>query len=255
MNSQFVARCAACAREFTRPTNPTGWRGARMTGAFLCSVILTAGTNGLSQTRNQTPGVVVAWGDQVMPYVAPGTRFTAIAAGGYHDLALKSDGTVVAWGGNDYGQLDVPAGLSAVVAVAAGGGFSLALESAGTLSAMEPGQSTEVTFVWNVAGLPDNLKVYAVLSGAGVAANFSTQGLTSALGINQVLPPSFGACTYLADGTFQMEVFGEIGRSYALQASTNLVNWTPVQSFSCTNSPTVLRDEAVGATRFYRVAQ
>jgi len=79
MNSQFLARCAASVREFTRPTNRTACRGARMTGAFLCSVILAAGTNGLSQTRNQTPGAVVAWGEQAMPDVAPGTRFKPIS--------------------------------------------------------------------------------------------------------------------------------------------------------------------------------
>ncbi len=43
------------------------------------------------------PGTVVAWGDEALPYVQPGTRFTTIAAGGEHNLALKPDGTVVAW--------------------------------------------------------------------------------------------------------------------------------------------------------------
>jgi len=43
----------------------------------------------------------------------------AIATGGYHGLALKDDGTVVAWGLNDYGQCDVPTGLSGVTAIAA----------------------------------------------------------------------------------------------------------------------------------------
>ena len=41
---------------------------------------------------------------------------TAIAAGRYHSLALKSDGSVLAWGcgsGNDYGQCSVPAGAPA----------------------------------------------------------------------------------------------------------------------------------------------
>ena len=33
-----------------------------------------------------------------------------IAAGTYHSLALKGDGTVVAWGYNLYGQTSVPAG-------------------------------------------------------------------------------------------------------------------------------------------------
>ena len=35
----------------------------------------------------------------------PGKTIVAIAAGGYHILALCSDGTIVAWGENDYGQL------------------------------------------------------------------------------------------------------------------------------------------------------
>jgi hypothetical protein len=62
----------------------------------------------------------------------------AIAAGYYHSLALKSDGTVVAWGATgvvDYGQADVPAGLSGVTAIAAGGSHSLALKSDGTVVA------------------------------------------------------------------------------------------------------------------------
>jgi hypothetical protein len=45
---------------------------------------------------------------------------TAIAAGAFHSLALKQDGTVVAWGDNGYGQSTVPAGLSGVTAIAAG---------------------------------------------------------------------------------------------------------------------------------------
>ena len=57
----------------------------------------------------------------------------AIAAGGYHSLALKYDGTVVAWGDDSVGQTNVPAGLSNVVAVAAGGFHSLALKADGTL--------------------------------------------------------------------------------------------------------------------------
>lgn len=48
-------------------------------------------------------GTVVSWGDQVLPYVLPGTRFTRIAAGWAHNLALNLDGTVVAWGVNSYG--------------------------------------------------------------------------------------------------------------------------------------------------------
>lgn len=51
----------------------------------------------------------------------------AIAAGNNFSLALKIDGTVVAWGDNRWHQTDVPTGLSNVVAIAAGGNFCLAI--------------------------------------------------------------------------------------------------------------------------------
>jgi alpha-tubulin suppressor-like RCC1 family protein len=55
----------------------------------------------------------------------------AVAASYLHSLALKQDGTVVAWGGNYLGQCDVPAGLSNVTAVSAGTDHSVALKQDG----------------------------------------------------------------------------------------------------------------------------
>ena len=60
---------------------------------------------------------------------------TAIAAGTHHTVALKSDGTVVAWGYNGYGGCNVPVGLSGVTAIAAGGYHTVALKSDGTVVA------------------------------------------------------------------------------------------------------------------------
>ncbi len=48
------------------------------------------------------------------------TNAVAIAGGAVHSLALKSDGTVVAWGDNNFGQTNVPTDLTNVVAIAAG---------------------------------------------------------------------------------------------------------------------------------------
>ena len=106
-------------------------------------------------------GVVKGWGDNyygqlgylnnlmgntAVPVVVPGLSgtITAVSAGGYHSLALKSDSTVWAWGNNSNGQLgdgtttssEIPAqvlGLSKVVAISAGYYYSLALKSDGTV--------------------------------------------------------------------------------------------------------------------------
>ncbi len=79
-------------------------------------------------------GTVVAWGDAPMSTVPVGlSGVTAIASGWNHSLALKSDGTVVAWGGNSEGQSTVPPGLDHVVAIAGGFNVSMAAKSDGTV--------------------------------------------------------------------------------------------------------------------------
>jgi type II secretory pathway pseudopilin PulG len=101
-------------------------------------------------------GTVVAWGSNLdwgrnwdwtvrfggQSNVPAGlNNVVQVSAGAVHNLALKSDGTVVAWGSNHYqggnfgGQSNVPAGLNNVIQVAAGGSHSLALKSDGTVIA------------------------------------------------------------------------------------------------------------------------
>lgn len=58
-----------------------------------------------------------------------------VAAGVYHSLAIRTDGSVVAWGTNYSGQCNVPADLSDVIAVSAGASHSLALKKDGTIVA------------------------------------------------------------------------------------------------------------------------
>ncbi|HKO95920.1 MAG TPA: S8 family serine peptidase [Pyrinomonadaceae bacterium] len=83
----------------------------------------------------------------VSPIQVPGvSSITAIAAGNTHNLALRSDGTVWAWGPNNYGQVGnggtsgVPVynavqvlGLTNVKAIAAGPNYSLAVKTDGSL--------------------------------------------------------------------------------------------------------------------------
>ena len=60
---------------------------------------------------------------------------SAIDGGGNFSLALRRDGTVLAWGYNDYGQTTVPAGLNNVTAIATGYVHGLALKADGTVIA------------------------------------------------------------------------------------------------------------------------
>jgi hypothetical protein len=79
------------------------------------------------------------WGDGVsgtnytVQQVSGPTNVLAIATGGSHGLALKSDGTVTGWGSNSYSQTSGGSGLTTVVAIAAGPNHSLALKSDGTV--------------------------------------------------------------------------------------------------------------------------
>ena len=77
---------------------------------------------------------ISAWGQQVVDSRWNDQAFVQIAAGDRHTMALRSDGTVVAWGWNGYTQCNVPplpAGLT-YVQIAAGGNMSLGLRSNGT---------------------------------------------------------------------------------------------------------------------------
>ncbi len=61
------------------------------------------------------------------------TNVAAISAGYFHNLALRGDGTVVAWGNDGAGKISVPAGLSNVIAISAGWNHSLALKKDGSV--------------------------------------------------------------------------------------------------------------------------
>jgi len=95
--------------------------------------------------------------DRTIPYQVHGsddvgylTDVVDVAAGDQHSLAVKSDGTVYAWGGNGHGQLGIGTNddhtipyqvhgpdnvgyLTGIIKVAAGANFSLALRNDGTM--------------------------------------------------------------------------------------------------------------------------
>jgi len=94
-----------------------------------------------------TEGTIVGWGSLAgagalgWPLQAPplplGTRYVQLSAGPEHALLLRSDGAIVAWGSNYYGQCTVPALPPGtwVVDLLAAGARSYALLSDGTILA------------------------------------------------------------------------------------------------------------------------
>ena len=108
----------------------------------------------------KSDGTVLAWGgdaggqlgnddllfNKLAPVAVSGaSNIVAVAAGQVHSLALKADGTVLAWGNDAGGQLGdnatledkptpvVVSGASNIIAISAGYYFSLALKSDGTM--------------------------------------------------------------------------------------------------------------------------
>ena len=81
--------------------------------------IAAGGYHSLALKRD---GTVAAWGYWLAARTTPAgwSDVVAIAAGEYYSLALRSDGSVVAWGHNGYGQTSVPPNLTNVVRIASG---------------------------------------------------------------------------------------------------------------------------------------
>jgi alpha-tubulin suppressor-like RCC1 family protein len=145
---------------------------------YLTGIIkVAAGANFSLALKND--GTLWAWGegghgqlgihsnnDHTVPYQVHGldnvgylTDVVDVAAGQHHSLALKSDGTVYAWGGNGYGQLGIYSNddqtvphqvhrpdeyLTGIIEVAAGDYFSLALRDDGTVWAWGRGNDGQL---------------------------------------------------------------------------------------------------------------
>jgi hypothetical protein len=144
------------------------------------------------------------------------TTVTAIACGQSHSLALKSDGTVWAWGFGYFGQLGdgnfylgiggvaTPVqvtGLSGVVAIAGGAQHSLALKSDGTVWAWGAGRSGQLgdgNFYTNLpggffGGVATPVQVIGLSAATAIAAGGDNSLALSAVAANP--PPVITSLT------------------------------------------------------------
>jgi predicted outer membrane repeat protein len=160
----------------------------------------------LSDLLNLPVGSTVSW--SLRPPA------TAIAAGGYHNLALLANGAVLAWGWNENGQTTVPASATPATAIAAGYGHSLALRPSGAVvgwgltnfgQTSVPASATPATAI--AAGYYHSLALRP--SGAVLAWGWNEYGQTS-------VPASVTPATAIATGYLH---------NLALLANGNILAW------------------------------
>ena len=159
-------------------------------------------------------GSVKCWGDNTygqLNNIPLGNNFKAIAAGGFHSLALKSDGSIAGWGYNSDGQATPPAGNN-FIAVAAGGLHSLALESNGTIAGWgnnSDGQATP----------PAGNNFLAIAAGYYHSLALKSDGSIVGWGEN-----TYGECNVPAGNNFSAIAAGEL-HSLALKSDGSIVGW------------------------------
>jgi alpha-tubulin suppressor-like RCC1 family protein/sugar lactone lactonase YvrE len=157
---------------------------------------------------------VVSWGSQVIPAELYESRFSQLAAGGKHNLAIQANGQVVGWGSNQNGESKVPAGLAGVTSVAAGLSHSLALKSDGSVAAW--GDSG-----YNKTIVPAGLgSVVQVVAGATHSLALKSDGTVVAWGDDSSgkanVPAGLGSVVQVAAG---------VAHSLALKSDGTIVAW------------------------------
>jgi Regulator of chromosome condensation (RCC1) repeat len=166
----------------------------------------------------------------------------AVAVGVAHSLALKSDGTMSAWGagetnnpsdGTDFGQSIVPADATNVVAIAAGYFHSLALKNGGTVVAWGAGETNDPSdgnLDYGQSVVPAGLGNVAAISAGGLhCLALKTNGTVVAWGAGTTNDPG----NILSDGqsivptglTNVIAVSAGLVHSVALKADGTVVAW------------------------------
>jgi len=152
-------------------------------------------------------GLIIGWGWQRIDSSTSIDRFKAIAQGGFHRLALKTNSSILGWGGNEYGQARAPAGND-FIAIAAGYSHSLALKKDGSIvgwggtATPPPGND----FIVIAAG--DDHSLALKKNGSIVGWGFNRTG--------QATPPDGNDFIAIAAGMFH---------SLALKKDGSIVGW------------------------------
>lgn len=193
-------------------------------------------------------GRVAAWGysnnGQTNVPVAL-TNATAIAAGLYHSIALQSNGTVLGWGNSSYNQTVVPAAATNINAVAAGWYHTLALRSNGTVVAWGAGTSVGLSPSFGQSIVPTNLTDVAAIAGGGYhSVALRSNGTVVAWGLN-----ASGQTNVPVGLTNVVAIAAGSSNTLALKSDGTLIAWGN-NSAGQTNIPATLSNVVAIAAGF-----
>jgi hypothetical protein len=209
------------------------------------------------------------------------TNAVALGVGYNHDLVLRKDGSVTAWGVNGFGQLDLPPDLTNVVSIAAGGDVNLTRTAEGNLvcwGRRDFGQLAPPPGLTNIVALAAGCQHDMVMKRDGTVAVWGTDsagqcnvpwGLSNVVAIaagledSLVLVDNQPAASFvvatdlcLSNGTFLVTVASTKGKTYCLEYKDALEesDWKTLPPSSAEGESTVLLDaNTTGPARFYRV--
>jgi hypothetical protein len=245
--------------------------------------------NGLFVAGGTTGGIVYTSTNGLTWHSQTGPPFTAVAYGNNEFAAVGGSGTVATSPDGAHWKVQTPPTAANLAGIAYGAGVFVAAGSSGTLmtspDALNWTPQTNLTYyypfqavtfgngvflavgqygavatstdgyTWNGPASVTSQNLYGVTAGNGgfIAVSINGSILQSD---DSVVPATLEPLILLPGGAPQFTVSASPGQSYAIQASSDLINWTMITNVSLSNTAGQFVDPSTTnyPQRFYRAA-
>jgi len=179
---------------------------------------LRAGENNLALLGN---GTVVHWSPGIAPIPAAITNgnIVAVAAGAQHQMVLRSDGTVFAWGSAASSVTNVPPNVTNVVAIAAARDFSMALRADGTAVVWGPKATSQA------AAFSNFVNISAISAGGDQGLGLLQSGTALGYVVTNNGPQTLFYGPPPASATNLTAISAGLNHSLALRADRTVLGW------------------------------